>query len=51
MLLIVLTDGTTASAGEKLIDALHHIDNTVFVGMPTMRCVNASIINFTFGNT
>lgn len=59
-LLIVLTDGTTASAGEKLVDALHHIDNAVFVGMPTMGCANGSMlcalpmknsgISFTFGN-
>ena len=60
-LLIVLTDGSTASAGEKLVDAFHHLDNTIFIGMPTMGCANGSMfcvlpmknsgINFTFGNT
>ena len=43
-LLIVLTDGNTASAGEYLVDALHHYTNTLFVGMPTYGAFNSSIV-------
>lgn len=60
-LLIVLTDSGTMSAGEKLVDALHHLDNTIFIGMPTRGCIISSAccqlpmensrIPFSFGNT
>ncbi|MCQ4923586.1 S41 family peptidase [Tissierella carlieri] len=41
-LLIVLTDSSSASAAELLVDALHHVSNTVFIGMPTKGCISSS---------
>lgn len=59
-LLIVLTDTSTMSAAEWLVDALHHVSNTVFIGMPTRGAANGSMVGgyrmrnsgilYTFGN-
>lgn len=59
-LLIVLTDNIMASAAEMVVDGLHHLRNTVFIGMPTSGCLNGSLmfsayldnsnIPFGFGN-
>lgn len=59
-ILIVLIDAAVGSAGEILVDFLHHLENTVFIGMPTKGCCNGSSmvtlymknsnIPFNFGN-
>lgn len=43
-LLIVLIDNRMASASEMIVDGLHHLKNTVFIGMPTSGCSNSSIV-------
>jgi hypothetical protein len=43
-LLIVLIDGCVASAGEYMVDLLHHLSNTLFVGMPTCGALRGSAV-------
>ena len=43
-LLIVLTDNRMASASEMMVDGLHHLKKTVFIGMPTSGCLNSSLM-------
>jgi hypothetical protein len=43
-LLIVLVDGYVASAGEHMVDLLHHLSNTLFVGMPTYGAFRGSAV-------
>ncbi len=59
--LIVLTDSSMFSASELLTDSLHHLNKTIFIGMPTFGCINSSLmfnavlknsnIPFGFGNS
>ena len=60
-LLIVLQNSETVSAGELLIDYLHHVENTLFIGTPTKGSLSSNIvegpvylkntgIGITFGN-
>lgn len=60
-IIIVLQNGKTASAAEQLIDYLHHLDNTLFIGTPTYGSLSSNLyaqdiylkktgIEFSFGD-
>lgn len=43
-LIIVLQNQNTASAAEKIVDMLHHLDNTIFIGTPTRGAYTSNIL-------